>query len=103
MQQVILNLIVNAIDAMSGGGKLIVRTRVEEGRVEVSVRDNGVGMSADVQAKIFEPFASFKAQGGGTGLGLFIVRNILLAHGGEIAVKSKPGEGSDFTIILPLF
>ncbi|MCC6477068.1 response regulator [bacterium] len=102
MQQVMLNLIVNALDAMPGGGKLAIQSRVIENRAEILFTDTGVGMSADVQAKIFEPFASFKAQGGGTGLGLFIVRNILAAHGGEIEVKSKQGEGSEFIIKMPM-
>jgi signal transduction histidine kinase len=109
MQQVLLNLVLNAKAALNGGGRIAVRTR--RGRdwqvrfglgrpyVEISVEDNGVGMDAETQAKIFTPF--FTTRRGGTGLGLAIVKQIVLAHRGEIRVESAPGKGSKFTILLP--
>ncbi len=100
LEQVILNLAVNARDAMSRSGRLEVRTRATGGgRVSVEVRDDGAGMSEAVQARIFEPFFTTKATG--TGLGLAIVRDVVQLAGGTIRVESAPGAGSSFVIELP--
>ncbi|MCK4911231.1 MAG: hypothetical protein KAR83_06300 [Thermodesulfovibrionales bacterium] len=102
MQQVLLNIIVNALHAMPQGGELKVATRVikAEGVVEVAVSDNGRGIAeADVE-RIFEPFFTTKTSG--TGLGLAICRNIVESHRGTVDVKSAPGQGATFRIRLPL-
>ena len=102
MQQVLLNIIVNALHAMPQGGELKVATRLikAEGVVEVAVSDNGRGIAeADVE-KIFEPFFTTKTSG--TGLGLAICRNIVESHRGTVDVESAPGQGTTFRIRLPL-
>jgi len=109
IQQVFLNLILNAVQAMPGGGKVTVRTQGirrsnpsgEEARsaVQVEVEDTGPGIPDDIREHIFEPFFTTKHKG--TGLGLAIVRRIVAEHRGEIKVKSFPGKGTTFTVILP--
>jgi signal transduction histidine kinase len=105
MEQVILNLAVNARDAMPLGGRCEVSTRSvdHEGQpfVSLSVRDNGVGMTHEVMSRVFEPFFTTKEVGKGTGLGLASVFGIVTQSGGTIAVDSAPGEGATFTIRLP--
>lgn len=101
IRQVLINLIKNAMEAMLRGGELTVRTRVVGPNVEVSVSDTGEGMAPDVAANIFQPYFTTKA--GGTGLGLAICSFIVKEqHGGCILVESAPGQGSTFTIQLPL-
>jgi PAS domain S-box-containing protein len=102
LQQVVLNLVLNAVEAMSGGGSLELATWYDEGRDEVclAVSDSGVGISPDLQPHIFDPFFSTKEDG--TGLGLFVSQNILQEYGGWIEVESKMGEGSTFTMHLPV-
>jgi two-component system cell cycle sensor histidine kinase/response regulator CckA len=115
LQQVIMNLCVNARDAMHGGGKLSLRTRLQSGGelarlgadahgryVTVEVSDTGCGMSAEVKARIFEPFFTTKDKDSGTGLGLAVVVGIVASHGGLIDVQSEPGRGTSFLIHLPL-
>ena len=114
--QVILNLTVNASDAMPDGGSLIMRTRNVTEResqklagagvplgeyVAIEVEDTGVGMSPEVMAKIFEPFFTTKAEGKGTGLGLAMVYGVVDQSGGSIFVESALGRGTTFTIYLP--
>ncbi len=101
MQQVFLNLLINAIQAMPAGGTVTVRARVETGRrqVCVEVADTGPGMSLEVQQRLFEPFFTTKQRG--TGLGLAIVRKIVELHGGQIGVESAPTGGSTFRMRLP--
>ena len=101
LNQVILNLIVNAIDACAQGGTVTVRTRPAAGGVELSVIDNGSGIPASIRDKIFDPFFTTKAPGQGTGLGLSICHGIIADHGGRISVDSEPGKGSAFTVWLP--
>jgi signal transduction histidine kinase len=97
----LLNILVNALQAMGDQGVLHIITRSETvaGGVRIIIRDNGTGMSAETAEQIFDPFFSDKSRG--TGLGLAISRNIIEQHHGTIAVESKEGEGSTFTIVLP--
>jgi signal transduction histidine kinase/ActR/RegA family two-component response regulator len=101
LREAFLNLLFNALDAMPQGGILTFSTAVEGDRVVCVVADTGVGMSEDVRHRCFEPFFTTKAEHG-TGLGLSIVYGIVTRHGGEIEVWSRPGEGSRFTVRLPL-
>ena len=103
-EQVVLNLAINARDAMMGKGTLHLKTSVAGPQVVLSVRDSGTGIPGEVQARIFEPFFTTKEEGGGTGLGLSIVYGIVKNHQGSIRVASPPeGEarGTEFTIELP--
>jgi two-component system NtrC family sensor kinase len=102
MEQVLLNLINNAMDAISDSGRISLRMRLDGGRVAIEVEDTGCGMSGDQMAKIFFPFFTTKAVGKGTGLGLSISYGIIKALGGSIEVASEVGEGSTFTITLPV-
>ncbi len=102
IQQVVINLIVNAVQAMPDGGRLVITTRECSGELVLSVEDSGIGMSEDVQAKMFLPFYTTKEIGKGTGLGLPVVHGIVAMHGGRIEVKSEVGHGSRFDIILPV-
>ncbi|MDR0786104.1 MAG: PAS domain-containing sensor histidine kinase [Treponema sp.] len=100
MKQALLNLIKNAIAAMPQGGTLSIKTRVHDAEVLLSVTDTGVGISEENISKIFEPYWTTKETG--SGLGLTLVYKIIKEHQGEIAVKSKEGEGAFFTISLPI-
>ncbi|MGC9370461.1 MAG: sensor histidine kinase [Paracoccaceae bacterium] len=101
LQQVLVNLMINAIQAMPEGGTLSVRTHSEAGSLIVEVRDTGIGMDAELQARIFDPFFSTK-RNEGTGLGLSITRDLVQRAGGDITVSSTLGEGSCFRVRLPL-
>ncbi|MBK9167998.1 MAG: hypothetical protein IPM24_11095 [Bryobacterales bacterium] len=104
MEQVVLNLALNAADAMPDGGRLTIGTRPSgEPRpsVVLVVRDTGSGMSQEVQSRIFEPFFTTKPAGRGTGLGLATVDRIVRQAGGTIKVVSAPGQGSEFAVSLP--
>jgi signal transduction histidine kinase len=98
LERAFINLFVNAVDAMPGGGTLSVRAE-EDGGVTVRVADTGVGIPADALEKVFEPFFSAKERG--TGLGLAIVFGIVQRHHGTIRVESAPGAGTTFTLVLP--
>lgn len=100
IQQALINLMLNAIQAMEKGGKLTLRTFVEGERVGVEVRDTGVGISPSHLKRIFDPFFTTKSEG--TGLGLSITHKIIEAHGGTIEVQSQEGKGSIFKIYLPV-
>jgi two-component system NtrC family sensor kinase len=103
LQQVFLNLCLNGIQAMPKGGVLGVRARAEgESLVRVDVSDTGVGISTENLGKIFEPFFTTKEAGKGTGLGLTVVQSIIEKHGGKITVQSGVGEGTTFTVLLPV-
>lgn len=106
LHQVLTNLIVNAQQALqerSGGPRrILVRTRVRRGAVEVTVGDNGPGMPPEVRARIFEPFYSTKPTGVGTGVGLSLCHALVTAHTGHIEVFTAQGRGSRFTITLPM-
>ncbi len=99
LREVLVNLLMNAITALSSGGDITLGARVAEGQVVITVADTGVGMSPDLQQKIFQPFASTKAYG--RGLGLSISRALLELYGGAISVESEQGHGSVFSITVP--
>jgi signal transduction histidine kinase len=101
IDQVVLNLCVNAIDACAEGGKVAVRTRAVPGGVEIHVIDNGIGIAPAIRDRIFDPFFTTKPPGQGTGLGLSISHAIIEEAGGQIEVESEPGNGSHFTVRLP--
>jgi PAS domain S-box-containing protein len=102
LTEMITNLILNALDAMPGGGTLSIVTRPGQGRtVALTVSDTGIGMTDGVQRRIFEPFFSTKGEAG-SGLGLSMVYSIVTRHGGEIRVESHPGRGTEFTIVFPV-
>ncbi len=112
LHQVVLNLCINARDAMPGGGTLTLSARNETlaeapddlpsgNYLLIEVADTGTGMTPEVLARIWEPFFTTKAEGQGTGLGLATVRGILAQHGGTITVESAPGRGSVFRVYLP--
>jgi two-component system, NtrC family, sensor kinase len=101
LAQVVINLIVNAAQAMPGGGTIHVSTRQEGGEVLLEVRDTGIGMTPDILSRIFQPFFTTKPLGEGTGMGLAVVHGIVSAHGGRIQVESQPLRGSTFTLRLP--
>lgn len=109
IQQVLLNLLINARQAMPDGGRLLVKLDhdTESQRLVLVVRDNGSGIPADRLPRIFDPFYSTKAGPdetgkGGTGLGLAACRNIIEAHRGRIRVQSTVGKGTEFTIMIPV-
>jgi signal transduction histidine kinase len=106
LNQVFLNLITNAAQAIAGAGhesgRIYLHTQAEGESIAIRILDTGAGMSEDVRARIFEPFFTTKPVGQGTGLGLSIVFRIIEDHGGRIEVRSTPGKGSAFTIRLPL-
>lgn len=99
--EVLLNLVINARDAMSQGGTLTVRTRAADNQVHLEVADTGDGIPPEVMERIFEPFFTTKGERG-TGLGLSICYSIIQDHHGTISVDSRPGQGTTFTIKLPL-
>ena len=101
LQQVFLNLLMNARDAMPGGGMLEVRTMAHNGSVEVELTDNGAGISPEHLHKIFDPFFTTKPTGRGTGLGLSVSYGIIKEHAGKVDVKSTPGKGTSFRLEFP--
>ncbi|MBI5241410.1 MAG: hypothetical protein HY926_13135 [Elusimicrobia bacterium] len=102
IQQVVVNLCSNALDALAAGGRLTVRTRSRDGRALIEVEDTGPGIAPELRERIFEPFFTTKEPGRGTGLGLALVHQIVRRHEGAITVSSEPGKGSVFTVSLPL-
>lgn len=99
LRQVLLNLVLNAIEAMPDGGTLTVRTEPGSTVVLILVQDTGVGIPEDIRAHLFEPF--FTSKSNGTGLGLSISAHIVTQHGGQIEVDSRVGEGTTFRVVLP--
>ena len=100
-KQVLLNLYLNALEAMKDGGALIVKlSRTDAGTVNIIISDSGVGIDKMNLGNIFDPF--FTGKPSGTGLGLSIVHKIIEAHDGEITVKSAPGEGTTVSVLLPI-
>ena len=104
IEQVMLAVIVNAVDAMPHGGNLWLETHLcdDPYRVAISIRDDGTGIPPEVLPKIFEPFVTTKEHGHGVGLGLAVSRSIIERHGGKISVQSELGKGTTVTITLPV-
>jgi signal transduction histidine kinase len=102
LHQVLVNLVVNAIQALPAGGKLTIKTMVSPDYISLVVEDTGIGMNEEIIKKIFIPFFTTKEVGQGTGLGLSLVHGIITSHGGTIDVKSNVGHGSQFEIKLPV-
>jgi signal transduction histidine kinase len=102
LQQLCLNLILNAVDAMPAGGELRVRLRPEEsGGVRLEFSDSGVGIRPQDLVHIFDPFFTTKPAGSGNGLGLMVASGIVRDHGGKIEVESVAGSGATFSVLLP--
>jgi signal transduction histidine kinase len=106
LQQVLMNLVVNALEVTPAGGRVTIwtepRRRGDRDGVALGVSDTGTGIAREVLPRIFESFFTTKPRGQGTGLGLAICRDIAKAHGGEIHVESQPGEGSAFEVWMPV-
>jgi len=104
VEQVILNLVMNAAEAMPDGGCVIVRTRAEHstGFARIEVADEGTGIDPETLPRIYDPFFTTKEEGKGVGLGLAVVYGVIEAHGGSLDAMSRPGHGSVFTVRLPL-
>jgi hypothetical protein len=102
LQQVFLNLFLNARDAMPRGGWLSVSTRIEDGRAIAEIADTGSGIPSEELARIYDPFFTTKATGRGTGLGLSITYGIVREHEGTIRCDSAVGQGTRFTVSLPI-
>lgn len=102
INQVFMNLIVNASHAIEESGTITLRTRLENGQIMIEVADTGKGMPLEIQRRIFEPFFTTKPIGKGTGLGLSLSYDIVKKHGGHIDVSSVVGEGTSFKVWLPL-
>lgn len=102
INQMLLSLVQNAIQAIVDTGSVEIRSRVEGGEIQVAIQDTGCGMAPDVLQRIFDPFYTTHRVGQGTGLGLTVCADVATAHHGRITVESTPGAGSTFTIHLPL-
>ncbi|HBZ94529.1 MAG TPA: two-component sensor histidine kinase, partial [Pseudomonas sp.] len=99
ISQALYNVLDNAAKAITGQGRIRVTSRLgEQDSVEVLVEDNGCGITAEDQARLFDPFFTTRPVGSGTGLGLTVAREIMAAHQGEILVRSKPGAGTRVTL-----
>lgn len=101
LAQVFMNILVNAVQAISGRGKIDITLRELDGGVAVDIADDGCGMSEEVQLKVFDPFYTTKPPGVGTGLGLSITHTIVAAHNGRISIQSEEGKGATFSVWLP--
>ena len=101
IEQALLNLVTNSVDAMPGGGRLSLGARAGEGFVELVVSDSGHGIAAEILDQVFDPLFTTKPPGRGTGLGLSIVRDVVAAHGGTLDFASRPDEGTTVTVRLP--
>jgi signal transduction histidine kinase len=102
LNQVFLNLLMNACDAIGKSGTIRITTRALPSGVRIEVHDDGAGIPPEIQGRIFDPFFTTKPVGKGTGLGLSLSHGIVARHGGRISVQSEPGHGTTFTIDLPL-
>jgi two-component system NtrC family sensor kinase len=103
LQEILLNLINNALAAMANGGRLVITARrSDDGFVCVTVADTGCGIPEAIMHRIFEPFFSTHTASGGTGLGLSITYGLIQEIGGNIQVKSEVGKGTEFSVFLPL-
>ncbi len=103
LEMLFQNLIRNAIDAMPDGGRVFINYSENKNSIEITIRDEGVGIEPSLMERIFEPFFTTKKPGKGTGLGLTICYSIVKEHGGEIAVESTPGQGTIFKLTFPVY
>ena len=101
IEQVLMNLILNAVQATQEGGTVTIRTRQKDGACEIDVEDTGCGIPPEVRSNIFDPFFTTKRTGEGTGLGLSVSLGIVERHGGEMLVESEIEKGTKFTVRLP--
>jgi two-component system NtrC family sensor kinase len=102
LQQAVIALATNAVDAMPNGGKLTLRASASPRAVAIEIEDTGMGIPVDHMSKVFEPFFTTKEVGKGTGLGLAVCYGIITDHGGRVSVRSNVGKGTTFTILLPI-
>jgi signal transduction histidine kinase len=102
INQVFMNILLNAIQAIEGDGRILISTKTVNRHVQVIIKDSGKGIPEDVKNKVFDPFFTTKPVGKGTGLGLSISYNIIKNHNGEIEMESEPGKGTEFRIKLPV-
>ena len=102
INQVFLNLLTNAADAIEQSGDIVIHTTTDNNKVQISFADTGVGIPEDVMSKIRDPFFTTKEVGKGTGLGLSIVDQIITTHGGELLIESERGKGTTVTVVLPV-
>jgi signal transduction histidine kinase len=102
LNEVLVSLLVNAVDATPGGGHVVVSTSRSDGMVEFRVQDDGVGIQPENLERVFEPFFTTKDVGHGTGLGLSVARRVVEAHGGDISVESEIGKGASFRVRWPV-
>jgi PAS domain S-box-containing protein len=103
IKQVVINLVMNAVHALQGQGEILISTGVNsDNMLELRVKDNGPGISLELQEQIFAPFFTTKPEGEGTGLGLYICQNIIREHGGSIKLESQSDQGALFRICLPV-
>jgi signal transduction histidine kinase len=102
LQQVFINLFLNARDAMPSGGNLIIETAMNESMVVIDIADTGIGISEENKKRIFDPFFTTKSTGKGTGLGLSVSYGIIQEHGGRILVDSSAKRGTHFKLKLPI-
>ncbi len=101
MQQVFVNILLNAVDALDQGGQIAIRSRTIIDKIAIQFIDTGAGIEPEQLDKIFDPFFTTKEVGKGTGLGLSVSYGIVKNHGGTIEVESIPDEGTVFTVFLP--
>jgi signal transduction histidine kinase len=102
IRQILLALIVNAIDVMPNGGTLTIKTQDLNENIHITIQDTGSGIAPQIRDKVFDPFFTTKSVGKGTGLGLFIAFNLLKKYHGKIELKSTGSTGSTFTVTLPI-
>lgn len=101
LNQAFLNLLLNAAQAVGANGEIRLATAAEPGGIRVTIMDNGTGIPAELQGRVFDPFFTTREVGAGTGLGLTVARDAVLAHGGSIALDSAPGRGTRVEVFLP--
>ena len=100
--QILLNLMLNAVDAMPDGGNLVIDTSINDSSINISIADTGDGIREENMDRIWEPFFTTKDVGKGTGLGLSVTRSLVERLSGDISVKSEIGKGTSFRISLPI-
>ncbi len=101
LNQVLMNIVANAIDAIEGPGRITLATEQQDGHFVIRVRDTGKGIPEDIRNRVFEPFFTTKPVGKGTGLGLAVSYGIMKAHRGSMEFSSRAGEGTEFTLKIP--